>query len=326
MRGRKRRQAAAGKSGDKSPHSKKKMGEAVFDVIIVGAGPAGLSAALVLGRCRRRVLVCDAGHPRNAMSHGLHGYLSRDGIEPAEFLRLGREQLGRYETVELRHTEVIDTRRLADGFEIVLSNGERLSARKLLLATGVVDQVPDIEGLAACYGRSVFHCPYCDGWEMRDQPLAVYGRGENGAGLALELILWSRDLVLCTDGPSRLSELELQRLARHNIPVREDRIIRLEGNNGALQRVVFANGESLAVRGMFFSTGQRQGSELPQKLGCEITEQGCVNTGDYEMTNVPGLYVAGDASRLVQFVVVAASEGAQAAVAINKELMKDDLD
>jgi thioredoxin reductase len=297
----------------------------VFDVIIVGAGPAGLSAALVLGRARRRVLVCDAGRPRNRMSHGLHGYLTREGIDPAEFLRLAREQLRPYETVELRQTKVTDAQRSADGFEIVLSNGERLSSRKLLLATGVVDDVPEIEGLAEFYGRSVFHCPYCDGWEFRDQPLAIYGRGENGAGLALELIFWSRDLVLCTDGPSQLSEAELQRLARQNVPVREDRIVRLKGNDGLLQRIVFANGESLAVRGMFFSTGQRQGSDLPRRLGCEFTEHGCVRTGEYETTNVPGLYVAGDASRLVQFVVVAASEGAQAAVAINKELMKEEL-
>lgn len=302
------------------------MSEPEFDVIIVGAGPAGLSAALVLGRCRRRVLICDAGHPRNAASHGVHGFLTRDGIEPAEFLHLGREQLRPYETVELRPVEVTDARRSSDGFEVTLGTGERLSARKLLLATGVVDELPKLEGLAAFYGKSVFHCPYCDGWEFRDQPLAVYGRGENGAGLALELILWSRDLVLCTDGASQLSSEERRRLAHHNIPIREDEIKRLEGNEGALERIVFANGESLAVRGMFFSTGQQQSSGLPKKLGCEFSEQGCVQTGDYEMTNVPGLYVAGDASRLVQFVIVAASEGAQAAVAINKELMKEDLD
>jgi thioredoxin reductase len=301
------------------------MGESVFDVIIVGAGPAGLSAALVLGRCRRRVLICDAGQPRNAMSRGLHGFLTRDGIEPAEFLRIGREQLRQYETVELRETEVTDARRVAESFELTLADGERVSSRKLLLATGVVDDLPEIEGLADFYGTGVFHCPYCDGWEMRDQPLAVYGRGENGAGLAVELTLWSRNLVLCTDGPSQLSEVELERLAQHKIPVREDRIASLQGTSGVLERIVFTSGETIELRGMFFSTGQRQGSDLPKKLGCEFTEQGCVNTGEYEITNVPGVYVAGDASRLVQFVIVAASEGSQAAVAINKELMQEDL-
>ena len=294
----------------------------MFDVIVVGGGPAGLSAALVLGRCRRRVLICDAGHPRNAASHGLHGFLTRDGIDPAEFLRLAREQLRPYKTVELRPAEVTGARRLASGFEVTLNNREVISSRKLLLATGVVDDVPSIDGLGDLYGRSVFHCPYCDGWEMRDRPLAVYGRAENGLGLALELLFWSRDLVLCTDGPAELSGEERQRLAHHEIRIREDRITRLEGSEGVLKHIVFANGESLTRSGLFFSTGNRQASDLAAKLGCRFTEQGCVDTGDYETTNVPGLYVAGDASRLVQFVIVAASEGAQAAVAINKELMK----
>ena len=301
------------------------MAESIFDVIIVGGGPAGLSAALVLGRCRRRVLICDEGKPRNAKSHGLHGFLTRDGIEPAEFLRQAREQLRPYETVQLKETKVTAARRESNGFEITFSDGERVRSRKLLLATGVVDELPKLEGLEQFYGSSVFHCPYCDGWESRDQPLAVYGRGENGVGLALELLLWSRKLVLCSDGPAEIGDDDRKRLAQHNIPVCEERIARLEGSEKDLERVMFEDGESIAVRGMFFSTGQHQASDLAEKLGCDFTEQGCVATGEYEATNVPGLYVAGDSSRLVQFVIVAASEGAQAAVAINKELMKEDL-
>lgn len=302
------------------------MGEPVFDVVIVGAGPAGLSAALVLGRSRRRVLVCDNGSPRNALSHGLHGYLTRDGIKPDDFLRIGREQLEQYETVRFKGTEVIDAQHPADHFEVTLGNGEKVTSRKLLLATGVVDELPEIEGLPEFYGTSVFHCPYCDGWEMRDQPLAVYGHGENGLGLALELLLWSRNLVLCTDGLAQLSGKEQERLKRHEIAINENKIDRLQGSAGMLERILFVNGESITVRGMFFSTGQTQSSDLPRKLGCKFTEQGCVRTYDYEMTDIPGLYVAGDATRFVQFAVVAASEGALAAVAINKELMKEDLE
>ena len=301
------------------------MSELSFDVLIVGGGPAGLSAALVLGRCRRRVLVCDAGHPRNARSHGLHGFLTRDGIKPAEFLEIAREQLRPYETVELRGIEVTSATRLSNGFELTLLGGETVSARKLLLATGVRDELPELEGMKNFYGLSVFHCPYCDGWEMRDQPLAVYGNGENGSGLSLELLLWSPDLVLCTDGPSQLTAEQTERLAHHGIEIREDKISRLEGRDGVLEYIVFANGERLARRAMFFSSGQTQRSDLAKQLGCEFTEDGCVATGEYEATSVPGLYAAGDASRLVQFVIVAASEGAQAAVAINKELIKEDL-
>jgi len=297
-----------------------------FEAIIVGAGPAGLSAALILGRCRRRVLVCDAGSPRNAASHALHGFLSRDGIEPAELLRLAREQLGPYQTIELRQGEVTDASRNGKGFVLTLKDNVQVFCRKLLLATGVVDHVPEIEGLGPLYGRSVFHCPYCDGWEMRDQPIAVYGRGEQGLGLALELTQWSNDLLLCTDGPSQLSEEGLQRLAGLKIQLREERIKRLEGSDGSLREIVFATGARAARNAMFFSTGQHQRSNLAEKLGCEITEQGCIATGNYEITNVPGVYAAGDASRMVQLVVVAAAEGAQAAFAINQELLREDLD
>ena len=305
--------------------------ELEFDVIIVGGGPAGLSAALVLGRCRRRVLVCDAGKPRNAASHGLHLFLTRDGIEPAQFLKIAREQLQPYDSVKIRSARVITAKRLTGGFEITTEaqDGEpetRVTARKLLLATGVVDTLPTIEGLSEFYGTSVFHCPYCDGWEMRDQTLAVYGSGENGLGLALELSFWSRNLVLCTDGPSELTQHQLERLSGRRIDLREDKIKRVEGSNGRLERLMFEIGEPLPVRGMFFSTDHRQGSDLARDVGCKFNSDGCVETGDYEITSVPGVYAAGDSSRLAQFVIVAASEGAQAALAINKELMKEDLD
>jgi len=147
----------------------------MFDVIIVGAGPAGLSAALILGRCRRTILVCDTGQHRNAVSHALHGFLTRDGSNPTEFLQFGREQLQPYETVELRHIEVTDVTYTGTHFEVMLADGTNATCRKLLLATGVVDTVPSVEGMETYYGRGVYHCPYCDAWEVRDQPLIVYG-------------------------------------------------------------------------------------------------------------------------------------------------------
>lgn len=297
-----------------------------WDVIVIGAGPAGLSAALILGRCLRRVLVCDAGQPRNAAAHEIHGFLTRDPIPPAELLLLGRKQLDRYDTVELTRVSVIDAARVGQRFEVKLSGGRRARARKLLVATGVLDEVPDIEGLQPLYGRSVFHCPYCDGWEVRHEPLAILGQRRNGVGLALELTAWSDDLVLCTNGPPKLSNDNMKRLARHGIRVREEPITRLEGLNGRLERIVFRTGDPLPRRALFFSTGQRQHSNLPARLGCHFTRTGAVRTGKYEATNIPGLYVAGDASRAAQLAIIAAAEGAGAAFAINTALLAEDLD
>ncbi|HXH07736.1 MAG TPA: NAD(P)/FAD-dependent oxidoreductase [Vicinamibacterales bacterium] len=297
----------------------------MVDVIIAGGGVAGLSAALVLGRCRRRVLVCDAGRPRNAASRALHGFLTRDGIPPLDLLRLARRELAAYDTVEIRDVEIVDAVRDEDGFLATLATGDRCRARKLLVATGVVDRVPPLEGLAPLYGRSVFHCPYCDAWEVRDQPLAAYGRGRRGAGLALELTVWSRDLVLLTDGPADLDAEAIGRLARHGIAVRDTPIARLDGRDGRLERVVFTDGTALARRALFLATGQAMQSGLAARLGCELTEKGVVRTAAYEKTRIPGLYVAGDASGMVQLAIVAAAEGAQAAFAINTELTEEDL-
>lgn len=280
----------------------------------------------MLGRCRRSVLVIDAGEPRNARSTGLHAYLTRDGTAPGEFLQLAREEARTYPTVEFRRSEVVDAKKTPEGFTIICKGGLELSSRKLLLATGVVDELPDIEGLDALYGTSVHHCPYCDGWEWRDQPIAIYGGGEEGSALALALTVWGEDIVLCTDGASGLANEAAEQLASLDIRVREERIVRLEGREGRLERVIFATGEPLERRALFVCSGQHQRSDLAAKLGSRFNRKGAVDTGTCEATNVPGLFVAGDSSKEAQFVIVAAAEGAEAAMAINQALLHDDLD
>jgi thioredoxin reductase len=293
----------------------------MYDVIIVGGGPAGLSAATILGRCRRRVLLCDDGHYRNDASRALHGYLTRDGVHPAELRRIGREQLSRYD-IEIRNVRVNDARALEGHFELTLEDGSRLQCRRLLLATGVVDKLPKVEGMDRFFGNGVFHCPYCDGWEARDRPLAAYGAGRSGAGLALSLRTWSADVTLLTDGPARLDPADAERLARHQVVVRPQKITRLEGT-GNLEQVVFRDGSALALRAIFVSAAQTQRCDLASGLGCIFNGKGTVRTGRLEKTNIPGLYVAGDASRDVQLAIVAAAEGAKAAIAINTSLQQE---
>lgn len=296
----------------------------MHDVIIVGGGPAGLSAALILGRCRRRVLLIDAGHPRNAVTPHMHGFLGRDGLPPGSLRDEGRRELAAYDTVEIWDGRVADAVRRPDGFRVVMDDQRRADARRMILATGLRTDLPAIEGFSEFWGHGVHHCPYCDGYENRGRPLAVYGPGDAGKGLALELTAWSRDLTLCTDGPCNLDAPERERLARNGIRIEERAVARLEGEDGRFARVLLRDGTALACAALFFATGPCIPSPLVERLGCELSRKGTVPTGDYEETNVPGLYVAGDASRRVQLAIVAAAEGAMAAFAINTELLRED--
>ncbi len=300
------------------------MDAAALEVVIVGGGPAGLSAALMLGRCRRRVLVCDIGEPRNRCTRAIHGYLTRDGVAPREFAELGRRELASY-GVEFRCAGVVDVSPVDERhYRVAFANGGEVRTRYVLLATGVVDDLPAIAGFHECYGRSVFHCPYCDGWEWRDRRLTAFGIGRDAAGLALALTTWSGDVVLCTNG-SPVHRTLARRFKPNGVDVRTARVDRLEHHDGDLLAVVFADGTRLERDAMFFTSGQHPQSLVATRLGCSLTRRGTVKTGSMCETNVPRVYVAGDASRDAQFVVVAASEGVKAAVAINQALHAEEL-
>jgi thioredoxin reductase len=295
-----------------------------IDVVIVGGGPAGLSAALVLGRCRRRVVLFDSGKPRNFATREMHGFLGSDCSDPGKLRRDGRAQLKRYATVQLRDERVEDVTTHAAGFEAVLASGERLLCRKALLATGVRDVLPEIDGFDAIYGVSAFHCPYCDGFEWCDRAVAVCGEPEKAAALALEMLGWSRDVILFTDGPATIFRDQCEELERNGVGVRQERIEVLDHSGGMLKAVRLVGGERVPRDVLFFASRTVQSCGIAEALGCTFDEKGAVSTGSYEGSNVPGLYVAGDASRHAGLAIVAAAEGARAAFAINNELLAED--
>jgi thioredoxin reductase len=292
----------------------------MFDVIIIGAGPAGLSAALILGRFRRSVLILDGQQPRNARSQGVHGFLSRDGILPHELLHIGRAQLEAYSTVQVRAQQAVDITPSEAGFDVHLQDGTREAGRKILFATGVRDLLPPIEGMDALWGRGVFHCPYCHGWEARDKAIAILGNGEGAVHFAKLLHALSDDLVICTNGKSEIEVEDRDCLERSGIRVVETPIAQLRHTDGRLEALVFEDGTALQREAVFIRAAQEQHSSLPAALGCAINQHGYIQVDADGRTSIPGVYAAGDLTSGKHQVIYAAAGGAAAAAMMNAEL------
>lgn len=301
------------------------LSQEIFDVVIVGAGPAGMSAALTLGRCRRKVLLCDRGTPRNLASKEMHGFLTRDVIKPEEFAAAAHRDLQRYPSVTYIKAEVFRARKLEaeSGFELSLNTGDTRRARKLLLATGLFDELPAIPEIDSYFGKSVFNCPYCDGWEFRELPLLAYGSSKKALEMARALTAWSSKVRLCCHDAHDLQPEDFAALAEQGIELFESPIRRLYGEDGQLSAVECEDGRQFECRAIFFDTSCRQQSSLARELGCHFSEDGGIQCGRYEATDVPGLYAAGNATKDVQLAIVAAAEGARAAVGINKDLTRE---
>jgi thioredoxin reductase len=299
----------------------------LYDCIIVGGGPAGLNAAVVLGRCRRKVLVFDTETYRNRKSHGMHNYLTRDDILPPDFISISQQELLKYSVQKVKRT-IVNARKNAEGVFLVKDeNGTVYGAKKLLVATGLSDLVPRIKGFDECYGKSVFHCPYCDGWEVRDRKLGVYARNKNGTELALALTAWSPTVTLFTDGKKfKLKSGEKESLQANGVEVVNTSIGSLRHNEGQMEAVVFSDATEKPCDALFFVNGYNQQCDIAEAFGCKVSKKGVIETNKHQQTNIEGLYVAGDASKDMHFVVVAAAEGAKAAVTINKELIKETVE
>jgi thioredoxin reductase len=300
-----------------------------FDVVIIGGGPAGLSAALTLGRARRRVLLLDSDDGRNARAAAVHGFLTRDGVSPAELRDLARKELAEYPTVEIREAVATGVSGTEGAFAVAADQHE--TARCVVLATGVRDDLPDIEGLTELWGRGVFHCPYCHGYEVRDERLVVLAVEPGDVSMVAKLACYSDDIVVCTNGTVKLDPDRCALLDRLGVAIRREPILRLETSDDRLHRIVLADGEPVPASALFVHGTTRQASELPAALGCRLLDDGSIEVDDLHRTSVPGVYAAGDIARRPSMplpgsmVSIAVATGAIAAVAVDQELLRADL-
>jgi len=298
------------------------MIDASYDCIVIGAGPAGLSASLFLARYLRRTLTFHHNSPRNEYAHGVHGFLGHDGIRPLELLARGRDEVTGYGglIVEAR----VDTveKISAERFRVI-SGGKTFEARRLLLATGLRDLTPDCPGFREFYGSSVHHCPDCDGYEVKDKRVAVLAHDNNAAGFTANLLTWTRQLTLLTDG-REISNDDRAKLTALDVAIRREAIVALEGDKPArqLQRVLFSEGDPLECDALFFNLGTELATNFHETLGCRLDpECGLVWVDDTQQTSVVGVYAAGDVTPKSQLAVVAAAEGAMAAIHIHRSLI-----
>jgi len=284
--------------------------------VVVGGGPAGLSAATWLARHRRRVVLVHSDERRNRWVERTHGYLGLDPVDPVELIDRAARSLLAYPTAEMAQARVVVAGRRPDGtFALTTDAGDELTASRLVLATGVEDRFPDVEGFFEHYGADVFHCPTCDGYEARDRRAVAFGWSEHVAGFALELLDWAASVTVVTDGSRFEGDAACEAaLLQHNVEVLEDDAVALVGRRGALAGVRLRGGRTVPCELAFFSIAHRPRTELAVLLGCTLTAKGCVMVDGDHQTSVPGVYAAGDVCPGAQLVQVAAAHGAVAGV------------
>jgi thioredoxin reductase len=299
-----------------------------FDVAVIGGGAAGLSAAVVLGRARRSVIVIDAGSPRNAPAAGVHGFLSRDGISPAELIETGRKEVDRYGGA-IVNGEALAARRTADGFDVTLEGGGLVTARRLLVTTGLVDELPDIPGVRQRWGRDVVHCPYCHGWEVRDQPVGILGTGPGALHQASLFRQWTSDLVLFTHTAPALTGEQAEQLAARGVRVVDGTVDAVEVVDDRITGVRLADGRFIPRQVVVVAPRFVASSQVLATLGLQPTTHPrglgeFIAADPTGLTEVPGVWVAGNVTDLMAQVVTAAAGGVSAAAAINADLIAED--
>lgn len=304
--------------------SPKGDGSMLLDCIVIGGGPAGLNASLVLGRARRKTILFDDNKPRNAVTSESHGFMTRDGINPQELKRIAQEELGKYPDVTIEKQRVQNFIKENGIFHITSQDGQVFDAKKVILATGFKDVLPTIDRIHEFYGTSLFSCPYCDGWELRDRALAVISDNPWAFHMAKIVSNWTGDLILCTNGKDRISKDEKELLESRGIKVFEDTIRSLDGENGQLKTIVFESGQKVLREGGFVTPGWQQATDFGQLLGCKLNDRGGIETDAFKQTNIEGLFACGDTTISgPSQLIIAAGEGVIAASSVNAFLIEE---
>jgi len=295
-----------------------------FDVIIIGGSYAGLSAAMALGRSLRKVLVIDSGLPCNRQTPHSHNFITQDGETPFAINQKARAQVMKYQTVHFREDLVVGAVKSEDGFSIKTKSGELFSGRKLIVASGIKDVLPDIEGFAECWGISVIHCPYCHGYEFRTKRTGILANADQAFHLASLVNNLTDDLTIFTQGEPIFTADQLGALKRHAIKIRETNVVRIIHQGGHLTAIEFEDGSRVSFNAVYAAVSFIQHSDIPMALGCELTEHGHIKVSHFQQTTVDGVYACGDNSSPMRSVANAIAAGNLTGAMVNKVLTEED--
>lgn len=295
-----------------------------FDVIIVGGSYSGLAAAMALGRALRKILIIDDGKPCNRQTPYSHNFLTQDGNTPTEIAALAKLQVSRYKTVTFFNGLATSGITTDTGFEIQVASGETFAAKKLIFATGIKDILPDINGLAACWGISVLHCPYCHGYEVKNELTGILGNGDPGFELARLISNWTNDLTLFTNGTAILTAEQREQLETHRISIVEKDMQRLEHSNGYLQNIIFGDGTKSTIKAIYAHAPFQQHCKIPESLGCELTDEGYIKIDPIQKTRIHGIFACGDNTTRIRTIANAVAMGTTAGIMVNKDIIFEE--
>ncbi|MBZ9522487.1 NAD(P)/FAD-dependent oxidoreductase [Bacillus safensis] len=295
----------------------------LLDCAIIGGGPAGLSAALVVGRGRKQVIVFDDELPRNRVTQESHGFITNDGMTPFEIRQAGEADLQKYPNIKIKRSRIVDIQKKEERFTLLTHEGDTFKAKKIILATGLQDILPEIEGIHDVYGKTLFSCPFCDGWELKDKALALIAENQRALHMAKLLSNWTKDLIVFTNGHV-LAEEDKVLLTAHSIQVIDVPIVSIDQDNGQLRSLQLANGETVKREGGFVASEFKQSAPFAEKLGCQMTKNAGIETDILGRTTVSGIFACGDNLGGPAQLVLAAAAGSQAGMGVIHELVQEE--